>query len=76
VQDLAVLPVAIASLAEVNSSAVLLKLLSLFDPSEPLFNQEGSSSNISSRRHLNRSSLLDYEVAAAKIPGQTKNSRG
>jgi len=36
------LPVAIASLAEVNSSAVLpLKLLSLFDPSEPLFNQEG-----------------------------------
>jgi len=40
VQDLAVLPVAIASLAEVNSSAVPLKLLSLFDPSEPLFNQE------------------------------------
>jgi len=39
VQDLAVLPVAIASLAEV-SSAVPLKLLSLFDPSEPLFNQE------------------------------------
>jgi len=34
------LPVAIASLAEVNSSAVPLKLLSLFDPSEPLFNQE------------------------------------
>jgi len=43
------LPVAIASLAEVNSSAVPLKLLSLFDPSEPLFNQGlASSSNISS----------------------------
>lgn len=41
VQDLAVLPVAIASLEEVNSSAVPLKLLSFFDPSEPLFNQSG-----------------------------------
>jgi 1-acyl-sn-glycerol-3-phosphate acyltransferase len=41
VQNLAVLPVAIASLEEVNSSAVPLKLLSLFDPSEPLFNQAG-----------------------------------
>ena len=41
VPDLAILPVAIASLEEVNSSAVPLKLLSLFDPSEPLFNQAG-----------------------------------
>lgn len=41
VEDLAVLPVAIASLSEVNTSAVPLKLLSLFDPSEPLFNQPG-----------------------------------
>ena len=41
VQDLAVLPVAIASLEELNSSAVPLKLLSFFDPSEPLFNQSG-----------------------------------
>jgi 1-acyl-sn-glycerol-3-phosphate acyltransferase len=41
VKDLAVLPVAIASLEEVNTSAVPLKLLSLFDPSEPLFNQPG-----------------------------------
>lgn len=41
VRDLAILPVAIASLEEVNSSAVPLKLLSFFDPSEPLFNQEG-----------------------------------
>ncbi|WP_026734317.1 lysophospholipid acyltransferase family protein [Fischerella sp. PCC 9605] len=41
VQDLAILPVAIASLEEVNTSAVPLRLLSLFDPSEPLFNQPG-----------------------------------
>ncbi|KJH72902.1 lysophospholipid acyltransferase family protein [Aliterella atlantica] len=41
VEDLAILPVAIASLAEANSSAVPLRLLSLFDPSEPLFNQNG-----------------------------------
>ncbi len=38
---LAILPVAIASLAEVTTSTVPLKLLSLFDPSEPLFNQAG-----------------------------------
>lgn len=41
VENLAILPVAIASLEEVNTSAVPLKLLSLFDPSEPLFNQPG-----------------------------------
>lgn len=41
VEDLAVLPVAIASREESNSSTVPLKLLSLFDPSEPLFNQAG-----------------------------------
>jgi 1-acyl-sn-glycerol-3-phosphate acyltransferase len=41
VQDLAVLPVAIAAQEEMTSSAVPLKLLSFFDPSEPLFNQEG-----------------------------------
>ncbi|MCC5619885.1 1-acyl-sn-glycerol-3-phosphate acyltransferase [Nostoc sp. CHAB 5715] len=41
VQDLAILPVAIASLEEVNTSGFPLKLLSLFDPSEPLFNQSG-----------------------------------
>ncbi len=41
VQDLAILPIAIASLEEVNTSAVPLKLLSFFDPSEPLFNQSG-----------------------------------
>jgi len=38
-QNLTILPIAIASLEEVNTSAVPLKLLSLFDPSEPLFNQ-------------------------------------
>jgi 1-acyl-sn-glycerol-3-phosphate acyltransferase len=41
VQDLVILPIAIASLEEVNTSAVPLKLLSLFDPSEPLFDQPG-----------------------------------
>ncbi|BAB77758.1 lysophospholipid acyltransferase family protein [Anabaena sp. FACHB-709] len=41
VKNLAVLPVAIASLEESNTSAFPLKLLSLFDPSEPLFNQYG-----------------------------------
>ncbi|MDZ8222192.1 1-acyl-sn-glycerol-3-phosphate acyltransferase [Nostoc sp. ChiVER01] len=41
VQDLAILPIAIASLEEVNTSGFPLRLLSLFDPSEPLFNQSG-----------------------------------
>jgi 1-acyl-sn-glycerol-3-phosphate acyltransferase len=41
VRDLAILPIAIASLEEVNTSAVPLRVLSLFDPSEPLFNQSG-----------------------------------
>ncbi|MEH1948317.1 MAG: 1-acyl-sn-glycerol-3-phosphate acyltransferase [Nostoc sp.] len=41
VQDLAILPIAIASLEEVNSNGFPLRLLSLFDPSEPLFNQAG-----------------------------------
>jgi 1-acyl-sn-glycerol-3-phosphate acyltransferase len=41
VQDLAILPIAIASLEEVNTSGFPLRLLSLFDPSEPLFNQNG-----------------------------------
>ena len=41
VRGLTLLPVAIASLEEVSTSAVPLKLLSLFDPSEPLFNQGG-----------------------------------
>ncbi|WP_375496895.1 lysophospholipid acyltransferase family protein [uncultured Nostoc sp.] len=41
VQDLAILPITIASLEEVNTSGFPLRLLSLFDPSEPLFNQSG-----------------------------------
>jgi 1-acyl-sn-glycerol-3-phosphate acyltransferase len=41
VPDLAILPIAIASLEEINTNAFPLKLLSLFDPSEPLFNQSG-----------------------------------
>jgi 1-acyl-sn-glycerol-3-phosphate acyltransferase len=43
IQDLLVLPVAIASFQEQSSvSRVPLQLLSLFDPSEPLFKQPGS----------------------------------
>lgn len=41
VPDLVILPVTIASIEESVSSAVPLKLLSLFDPSEPLFAQPG-----------------------------------
>jgi len=41
VGELTVLPIAIASETEVNHSGVPLRLLSLFDPSEPLFAQEG-----------------------------------
>jgi 1-acyl-sn-glycerol-3-phosphate acyltransferase len=41
VQDLVVLPVAIVSDAEATNAAVPLRLLSFFDPSEPLFSQEG-----------------------------------
>lgn len=41
VRNLAVLPVAIASLDETANSAVPLGFLRLFDPSEPLFEQPG-----------------------------------
>jgi 1-acyl-sn-glycerol-3-phosphate acyltransferase len=41
VEDLAVLPVAIAATTEAVNSAVPLRLLSFFDPSEPLFAQSG-----------------------------------
>jgi 1-acyl-sn-glycerol-3-phosphate acyltransferase len=41
VRDLAILPIAIASLEEVNTNGFPLRLLSVFDPSEPLFNQAG-----------------------------------
>ncbi|MBW4560582.1 MAG: 1-acyl-sn-glycerol-3-phosphate acyltransferase [Mojavia pulchra JT2-VF2] len=41
VKDLAILPIAIASLEEVNTPGFPLRLLSLFDPSEALFNQPG-----------------------------------
>ena len=41
VPDLAVLPVAIVAQDEAVNSAVPLRLLSLFDPSEPLFAQSG-----------------------------------
>lgn len=42
VEDLAVLPVAIVPQAETIRSAFPLKLLSWFDPSEPLFQQSGA----------------------------------
>ncbi|HEY9696635.1 MAG TPA: lysophospholipid acyltransferase family protein [Trichocoleus sp.] len=41
IQNLAVLPIAIASQSESNNFTVPLKVLSWFDPSEPLFNQPG-----------------------------------
>ena len=41
VKDLVVLPVAIASAAEAVNAAFPLRLLSLIDPSEPLFSQDG-----------------------------------
>ncbi len=41
VDDLLVLPVAIASDVEATNAAFPLRLLSLFDPSEPLFSQDG-----------------------------------
>lgn len=40
-EDLTILPVAIASNAETSGPGVPLRLLSYFDPSEPLFNQSG-----------------------------------
>lgn len=41
VENFAILPVAIASLEETNTSFVPLKMLSFFDPTEPLFNTTG-----------------------------------
>ena len=41
VQEIAVLPVAIASQTEIATNPFPLKFLSWFDPSEPLFNQTG-----------------------------------
>ena len=41
VEEIAVVPVAIASHRETNNSVIPLRLLSLFDPTEPLFQQSG-----------------------------------
>jgi 1-acyl-sn-glycerol-3-phosphate acyltransferase len=41
VRNVAILPVAIASREEITNSAVPLRLLNFFDPSEPLFDQSG-----------------------------------
>jgi len=53
VHDLAILPVAIASAEEKMHNLAPLKLFSLFDPSEPLFQRQGWHSAIVYRRvHL------------------------
>lgn len=41
VEEIAVVPVAIASHREINNSIIPLRLLSLFDPTEPLFQRSG-----------------------------------
>lgn len=41
IEDLAILPIAIAAQNEVTNSAVPLRLLHLIDPSEPLFDRSG-----------------------------------
>ncbi|MCU0551812.1 MAG: 1-acyl-sn-glycerol-3-phosphate acyltransferase [Leptolyngbya sp. Prado105] len=41
IEELAVLPVAIAPQTETINAAIPLKVLSFFDPAEPLFDQEG-----------------------------------
>jgi 1-acyl-sn-glycerol-3-phosphate acyltransferase len=50
VRDLAILPVAIASQEETVNSAVPLRLLRIFDPSEPLFEQPGWHPMVLQRR--------------------------
>lgn len=50
VDDLAILPVAIASTAEDRHNLAPLKLFSLFDPTEPLFNCGGWHSGVVYRR--------------------------
>jgi 1-acyl-sn-glycerol-3-phosphate acyltransferase len=50
VRNLAILPVAIASQEETVNSAVPLRLLRLFDPSEPLFAQPGWHPMVLQRR--------------------------
>jgi len=53
VQDLVILPVAIASTEEERNDLAPLKLFSLFDPSEPLFDSEGwHSATVYRRVHL------------------------
>ncbi len=75
VQDLALLPVAIASLEETNTSAVPLKLLSLFDPSEPLFNQSGWHPLVIYSRVAILIGRRNGYTATATIPGQTGENR-
>lgn len=50
VRDLAILPVAIASLEETINWTVPLRLLRVFDPSEPLFEQPGLHPMVLQRR--------------------------
>ncbi|WP_318528529.1 hypothetical protein [Plectonema radiosum] len=73
-EDLAILPIAIASLEEISTSALRLRVLSLFDPSQPLFNQPGLHSLVIYRRkaRVDWSSLLDYAPTQGKIPRETR----
>ncbi|MEO0395301.1 MAG: lysophospholipid acyltransferase family protein [Cyanobacteria bacterium P01_A01_bin.137] len=50
VRDLTILPVAISSMEETISPVAPLRLLSLFDPSEPLFNRPGWHPSVHYRR--------------------------
>jgi hypothetical protein len=68
------LPIAIAYEEEVSTSTLLLRVLSLFDRSEPLSNQPGLHPLVIYRRKadVNWSSLWDYATTQGKIPGQTR----
>lgn len=50
VENLAILPIAISSIEETINPVAPLRLLSLFDPSEPLFRQSGWHPAVSYRR--------------------------
>jgi len=72
VQDLAILPVAIASSEEKKHNLAPLKLFSFFDPSEPLFQCGGWHSAIVYRRvHL----LFGYPIGIDEVQRQQYRGR-
>jgi 1-acyl-sn-glycerol-3-phosphate acyltransferase len=72
VQDLAILPVAIVSSKEESHNLAPLKLLSFFDPSEPLFHCGGWHSAIVYRRvHL----LFGYPMVIDEVKRQQYHGR-